>query len=249
MYSAVGRPSIPPEEGFVQETFSKNRERLMKHHVAEQFFAKIVEQARAAGQMSDDHFTVDGTLIEAWASLKSFRPKDEKPGDRPPPDDEGNPSVDFHGEKRSNETHQSTTDPEAKLAKKAAGKEAKLSYAQHALMENRTGWRQRLRHARLHRWLPRPQRDTARRTERLALWRLSHRWTDDTPSFNDGRQRRWICIIDAPNVGRFGGTALAMMIASPRIASPAPTSVCAMVAIIASVESNGCGTRRATTPQ
>ena len=78
--------------------------------------------------MSDDHFTVDGTLIEAWASLKSFRPKDEKPADRPPPDDPGNPTVNFHGEKRSNETHESTTDPDAKLARKGNGKEAKLSY-------------------------------------------------------------------------------------------------------------------------
>lgn len=127
------------EASFVPTTFTKNRERLMKHHVAEQFFGTIVEQARAAGLMSDEHFTVDGTLIEAWASLKSFRPKDEKPEDRPPPDDKGNPTVDFHGEKRSNQTHQSTTDPESKLARKGAGKEAKLSYAQHALMENRNG--------------------------------------------------------------------------------------------------------------
>ena len=179
MYSAVGRPSIPPErllkaslliafhsirsetlfceqlnynllfrwfldmnmdeEGFVQETFSKNRERLMKHHVAEQFFGRIVEQARSAGLMSDEHFTVDGTLIEAWASLKSFRPKGEEPKDGPPPDDKGNPTVDFHGEKRSNATHESKTDPDARLARKGHGKEAKLSYAQHALMENRNG--------------------------------------------------------------------------------------------------------------
>jgi IS5 family transposase len=89
--------------------------------------------------MSDEHFTVDGTLIEAWASLKSFQRKDEDPKDRPPPDDKGNPTVDFHGEKRSNATHESKTDPEAKLARKGAGKEAKLSYQQHALMENRNG--------------------------------------------------------------------------------------------------------------
>jgi IS5 family transposase len=89
--------------------------------------------------MSDEHFTVDGTLIDAWASLKSFRKKDEKPGDRPPPDDPGNPTVDFHREKRSNATHESTTDPDAKLARKGKGKEAKLSYSQHALMENRNG--------------------------------------------------------------------------------------------------------------
>jgi len=87
--------------------------------------------------MSDDHFTVDGTLIEAWASLKSFRRKDDEGQD--PPDDPGNPTVDFHGEKRSNETHESKTDPEAKLARKGNGKEAKLCYSGHALMENRNG--------------------------------------------------------------------------------------------------------------
>jgi IS5 family transposase len=99
----------------------------------------VVEQARGAGLMSDEHFTVDGTLIEAWASLKSFQRKGEDPKDWPPPDDKGNPTVDFHGEKRSNATHESKTDPEAKLARKGAGKEAKLSYQQHALMENRNG--------------------------------------------------------------------------------------------------------------
>jgi hypothetical protein len=77
--------------------------------------------------MSDDHFTVDGTLIEAWASLKSFRPKGEKPSDRKPPDDPGNPTVNWHGEKRSNETHESTTDPEARLARKGKSQAAKLS--------------------------------------------------------------------------------------------------------------------------
>ena len=88
---------------------------------------------------SDEHFTVDGTLIEAWASLKSFRPKGEQPSDRTPPDDPGNPSVDFHGERRQNATHQSTTDPEARLAKKGAGKEARLCYTESVLMENRNG--------------------------------------------------------------------------------------------------------------
>jgi len=86
--------------------------------------------------MSDDHFTVDGTLIEAWASLKSFRPKGEVPPDY---DDPGNPTVDFHGEKRSNQTHESTTDPESRLMRKGKGKEAKLCYGAHALMENRNG--------------------------------------------------------------------------------------------------------------
>jgi transposase len=127
------------EPSFDHSTFSKNRERLIAHEVAKEFFLTVVAQARAAGLMSDEHFTVDGTLIEAWASLKSFRKKDEKPGDRPPPDDPGNPTVDFHKEKRSNATHESTTDPDAKLARKGKGKEAKLSYSQHALMENRNG--------------------------------------------------------------------------------------------------------------
>src|SRR5713226_7485187 len=127
------------EASFVPTVFTKNRERLLQHNVASKFFGVIVEQARAAGLMSDEHFTVDGTLIEAWASLKSFRRKDEKPGDRPPPDDPGNPTVDFHGEKRSNETHESKTDPESRLARKGNGKEAKLAYSQHALMENRNG--------------------------------------------------------------------------------------------------------------
>lgn len=89
--------------------------------------------------LSEDHFSVDGTLIEAWASHKSFRPKDEKPEDRPPPDDPGNPSVNFRGEKRSNATHASTTDPDARLARKSSQTGAILAYSQHALMENRNG--------------------------------------------------------------------------------------------------------------
>jgi len=125
------------EPTFDHSTFSANRERLLKHDIAQKFFAQTVYQAQELGLMSDEHFTVDGTLIEAWASLKSFRRKDEtKKG---PPDDPGNPTVDFRGEKRSNETHQSKTDPEARLAKKGKGKEAKLSYSANALMENRNG--------------------------------------------------------------------------------------------------------------
>ena len=85
------------------------------------------------------HFTVDGTLIEAWASLKSFRPKDDKAVDQDPPDDPGNPTIDFKGQKRSNSTHASTTDPESRLMRKGSGKEAKLSYCLNALMENRNG--------------------------------------------------------------------------------------------------------------
>ena len=95
----------------------------------------MVAQARTRKLLSDEHFTVDGTLVEAWASLKSFKRKDAGPSE--PPDDPGNPTVNFRGERRSNATHQSTTDPEARLAKKGAGKEAKLCYSAHALMENR----------------------------------------------------------------------------------------------------------------
>jgi transposase len=118
--------------------FTKNRDRLLKGEVAEAFFAAVLAQARQRGLLSDEHFTVDGTLIEAWAGHKSFKRKDH-PESKTPPDDPGNPSVDFHGERRSNDTHQSTTDPEALLARKGKGKESKLSYAGHVLMENRHG--------------------------------------------------------------------------------------------------------------
>jgi len=127
------------EPAFDATVFTKNRQRLLDHDVAGEFFRAVVEQARAARLMSSEHFTVDGTLIEACASLKSFKKKDAGKDKRPPPDDPGNPTVNFHGEKRSNETHASTTDPEAKLARKGEGKEAKLSYSAHALMENRHG--------------------------------------------------------------------------------------------------------------
>jgi hypothetical protein len=117
--------------------FTKNRDRLLKADVAKRFFALVVEQAEALGLMSDEHFTVDGTLLEACASLKSFKKIDGS--EAAPVDDPGNPAVDFHGERRSNDTHESTTDPEAMLAKKGAGKEAKLSYNGNVLMENRNG--------------------------------------------------------------------------------------------------------------
>jgi len=179
MYSAVGRPSIPPErllkgtllmafysirserllceqldynllyrwfldmdmveDSIDHSTFSRNRARLLEHEVAAKFLAEVVSAARSAKLTSDDHFTVDGTLIEAWASVKSFRPKGESPDHRKPPDDPGNPTVNFHGEKRSNDTHESTTDPEAKLARKGNNQPAKLSYLANALMENRNG--------------------------------------------------------------------------------------------------------------
>ena len=175
MYSAVGRPSIPPERllkasllmalytvrsermlcerldydlmlrwfvglemdapSFDHSTFSRNRARLLEHAVAAEFFHAVVKQARGLKLLSDEHFTVDGTLVEAWASLKSFQRKDAK--SHQPPDDPGNPTVNFHGERRSNATHQSTTDPEALQARKGAGKEAKLCYSANALAENR----------------------------------------------------------------------------------------------------------------
>ena len=178
MYSAVGRPSIPPErllksmllmalytvrserqfceqldynllfrwfldmdmagESFDPSTFTKNRDRLVDSDAAGDFFRAVVQRAKAAGLISAEHFTVDGTLIEAWASLKSFKKKGAgKRGG--PPDDPGNPSVDFHGETRSNNTHESSTDPDSKLARKGYGKEAKLSYSAHAMIENRNG--------------------------------------------------------------------------------------------------------------
>jgi transposase len=116
--------------------FTKNRNRLLEGDVAREFLGEVVKQAQEKNLTSDEHFTVDGTLIEAWASLKSFQRKNRKDT---PPDDPGNPTVDFHGEKRSNETHESTTDADARLARKGNGKEAKLSYQGNLLTENRNG--------------------------------------------------------------------------------------------------------------
>jgi transposase len=146
------------EDSFDATTFSKNRERLMAHEVAQVFFHSVVDKARAAHLMSAEHFTVDGTLIEAWASLKSFKPKDEASRERTASHrrqakrrrarrtkgrrgsgSSSNPTVDFHGHRRRNETHESTTDPESRLMRKGNGKEAKLSFSAHALMENRNG--------------------------------------------------------------------------------------------------------------
>ena len=117
--------------------FTKNRERLLDGDIAEAFFQAVLQQARGRSLLSDEHFTVDGTLLEAWASVKSYQRKDAKKA--VPPDDPGNATVDFHGEKRSNQTHESKTDPEALLARKGAGKEAKLSYSGNLLIENRNG--------------------------------------------------------------------------------------------------------------
>ena len=118
-------------------SFTKNRDRLLEAAVAKEFLVQVVEQARAAGLISDEHFTVDGTLLEAWASLKSFQPKEET--NAAPPDDPGNPTVDFHGQRRSNQTHASKTDADALLARKGPGKEAKLSYSGNLLVENGNG--------------------------------------------------------------------------------------------------------------
>jgi transposase len=117
--------------------FTKNRDRLLEAEVARRFFDLVVSEARMLNLMSDEHFTVDGTLLEACASLKSFKKRGTE--DDTPPDDPGNPTVNFHGEKRSNQSHESTTDPDALLARKGQGKEAKLSYSGHVLMENRNG--------------------------------------------------------------------------------------------------------------
>lgn len=121
-------------------TFSKNRDRLLRGEIAEEFFAAVLELARTKELLSDEHFTVDGTIVEGWASLKSFQPKEPpRPGRDDKSDDPGNPTVNFHGQKRSNETHQSTTDSDLRLFKKTKGSEAKLAYLGHVLMENRNG--------------------------------------------------------------------------------------------------------------
>jgi len=143
------------QEPFNHSTFSKNRERLMQHDVAREFFMRVVDQARDARLMSSEHFTVDGTLIDAWASQKSFQPKDDerrkarnrrknkrrkdRGGKGGSSGGASNPSVNFRGEQRRNDTHESKTDPEAKLARKGDGQPAKLSFGAHALMENRNG--------------------------------------------------------------------------------------------------------------
>jgi len=125
------------EPVFDASTLSKNQQRLLDHDVAHVFFARVVAEAQQAGWISDEHFSVDGTLIEAWASMKSFRPKDQSEDDGPGGDSNG--WVDFHGQKRRNDTHESRSDPEAKLLRKGKGKEAKLCFGAHLMMENRHG--------------------------------------------------------------------------------------------------------------
>jgi hypothetical protein len=195
------------DEPFDPTSFGKNRERLIEHDVAKEFFAAVVERARAEGLVSSEHFSVDGTLIEAWASLKSFRPKDE------PAAKDNNGWADFRGRKRSNDTHASTTDSDARLWRKGKGREAKLCFMGHSLMENRerlarrharhagdrsrrarrgardgrrarssrcdARGRPRLRHRRLHRGVPLSWHDAARRTEHQQA-ALGHRRSDNS---------------------------------------------------------------------
>jgi transposase len=123
------------QPGLDQSNFSRLRERLIEQDTARRFFDAVVRAARKANLLSDEHFTVDGTLIEAWASLKSFQPKDGPPS----AGDGTGGMVDFRGQRRTNDTHESITDDESKLMRKGKGKEAKLSYGGHALMENRSG--------------------------------------------------------------------------------------------------------------
>lgn len=125
------------DPAFHPTTFTKNRKTLLEHDVARRFFVAVLEEARRERLLSEDHFTVDGTLLEAWASMKSVHPKDG--GSEPPSGGGKNPDADYRGEKRRNETHVSRTDPEAQLMRKGAGKEAKLSFMGHVLMENRNG--------------------------------------------------------------------------------------------------------------
>jgi transposase len=180
IYSAVGRPSIPPEfllRALVLQTlfsirserqlveeidfnlayrwfvglpmndpvwdptvFTKNRDRLLRSEMADRFFDEILAVIDRSGIASDEHFSIDGTLLEAWASLKSFQPKEKNLEENGQSDDDpGNPTVDFKGEKRSNETHQSKTDPDSRLSRKGKGKEAKLHYCGNVMIENRHG--------------------------------------------------------------------------------------------------------------
>ncbi len=136
LYSPIGRPSIPPEK--LLRAISKNRDRLLEGNIAAKFLTAVLAQPKARKLLSNDHFSVDGTLIEAWASMKSVKPKDGS-GELPAQGGGRNAEADFHGQKRSNDTHASTTDPDARLYRKGKGKETKLCFIGHGLMENRHG--------------------------------------------------------------------------------------------------------------
>ena len=125
------------EPVWVATVFTKNRDRLLEGEIASLFFSGVLAQARTGDLLSDEHFSVDGTLIEAWAGQKSFQRRDQSK--QQPPDDPGNPTVNFHGERRRNETHESTTDADARLARKSGGHESKLAYCGNVLIENRNG--------------------------------------------------------------------------------------------------------------
>lgn len=132
----------PTDAVWVQETFTMNRRRFEEHGLVRKFFDRVVAEALLEGLVSEDHFSVDGTLIESYASIKSLRPidqQDQKVRDGGDDDDPGNPTVDFRGQKRSNQTHRSVTDPESRLARKGKGQPARLSHSGHVLMENRNG--------------------------------------------------------------------------------------------------------------
>jgi len=199
------------EESFDATVFSKNRERLMEHEVGRLFFDAVVNQARQANLLSDDHFSVDGTLIEAWASLKSFRPKGEDRSGDHDQGDRGNRWVDFHGEKRSNETHESTTDPESLLAKKGPGKEAKLCYGAHALMENRNGLLVDLKITQATGTAEREAAEEMIKRQRRKGVRFQSLGADknyDTHGFVDFLRRRKIVPHVAANTKRKGGSAI-----------------------------------------
>jgi transposase len=199
------------EESFDATVFSKNRERLMEHEVGRLFFDAVVRQARQANLMSDDHFSVDGTLIEAWASLKSFRPKGEDRSEDQDQGDPGNRWVDFHGEKRRNDTHQSTTDPESLLAKKGPGKEAKLCYGAHALMENRNGLLVDLKVSQATGTAEREAAEEMIKRQRRKGVRVKSLGADknyDTHSFVDFLRGRKIVAHVAANTKRKGGSAI-----------------------------------------
>ena len=197
------------EPSFDPTTFTKNRRRLLDHTVGQRLFDEVVLHAQEQGLLSDEHFTVDGTLVEACASLKSFRRRDEEAS--PPPDDSGNPSVDFHGERRSNKTHRSTTDPEARLLRKGKGKEARLSFMGHALMENRNGL---LVDFQLTQATGTAERDAVPDLLDAAVERGFHPQTlgsdkNDDPADRVADQRvRGVTPHVAQNIGRKGGSAI-----------------------------------------